>query len=135
MAKQIGIWLDYKEAYLISLDGEEALVQHLNSEVEDYHLRGGSRSRTPWGPMEKTSERRLLERRRQQLQRYFHKLMDAAGEADELFLFGPAEAKKGLEKAIAGASNFKPRLKGIETADAMTHNQMAARVRHFFSQN
>lgn len=133
MTKRIGVWLDFKEAFIIELnDGEEASVQQIPSGVEDFHVRGGSRTKQPWGPMDKTSESKYLGRRETQIKHYYTRLMEAVGDADKLFIFGPAEAKKGLEKAIAGSRNFKPELLSTETAGSMTRNQMAARVRDFF---
>ena len=49
-----------------------------------------------------------------------------------LYIFGPAEAKVGLEKAMMDDHNFKPIILGVETADSMTQNQMVAEVRAFF---
>jgi len=135
MAKQTGIWLDFKEAFIIELnDGGEASVQQIPSEVEDYHVKGGSRSKQPWGPMDKTSDTKYLGRREIQIKRYYSRLMDAVGAAEELFIFGPAEARVGLEKAIAGTKAFRPQLLNTERADSMTPNQMVARVRDFFQQ-
>ena len=132
MAKQIGIWLDCKEAFVIELNNAEASVLHIPSEVEDFHVKGGSRTRQPWGPMDKTSDTKYLGRRETQLKHYYNRIMEKAGDADELFVFGPAEAKKGLEKAINTSKAFRPQLLSTETADSMTQNQMVARVRTFF---
>ncbi|MCB0548489.1 MAG: hypothetical protein KDD19_12985 [Phaeodactylibacter sp.] len=134
MAKQIGIWLDFKEAFVIELNKGETSVVCIPSEVEDYHVKGGSRTRQPWGPMDKTSDTKYLGRRETQLKHYYSRIMEKVGDADELFVFGPAEAKKGLEKAIASEKAFQPRLLSMETADSMTQNQMVARVRDFFRQ-
>ena len=60
-------------------------------------------------------------------------MIAAVKDADELYLFGPAEAKDGLLKAIKANKNFKPAFKGIETADSMTENQKIAKVRAFFA--
>ena len=58
--------------------------------------------------------------------------MLAVKDADELFVFGPAEAKDGLLKAIKINHKFHPELKGFARADSMTKNQKVARVREFF---
>ena len=67
------------------------------------------------------------------LKKYYDDIKRAVASADELFIFGPAEAKKGLEKSIAEDKNFKPELLGVETADSMTKNQMVAGVKAFFA--
>ena len=132
MAKQTGIWLDYKEAFLIELNDSEASVQHIPSEVEDFHVKGGSRTKQPWGPMDKTSDTKYLGRRATQIKHYYARIMEKVGDADELFIFGPAEAKIGLEKTIKASKAFRPQLLSTETADSMSQNQMVARVRGFF---
>ena len=132
MKKQVGIWLDFKEATIIKMEGDEPGIATLNSEIEDFRPKGGARSKSPWGPMDKISESKYLERRKQQEKSYFQKLMTATKDVDELFIFGPAEAKEGLLKAIKARTNFKPIVKGFEAADSMTLNQKIARVKTFF---
>ena len=136
MSKQTGVWLDYREAFIIDPNGEEGGgVQHIVSEVEDYHVWGGARTRQPWGPMDKTSEGKYLERFKHQAKNYFGKIKEVVAEADELYIFGPAEAKNGLEKTLSQDKGFKARLVAVEKADSMTRNQMIARVREFFAAN
>ena len=132
MKKRIGIWLDFKEANVIVLEKEGANVENILSEIEHFHPKGGARSKSPYGPMDKISESKYLARRRSQEKAYFEKLMDTVKSADELFVFGPAEAKDGLLKAIKSSRNFPPVLKGVERADSMTENQKVAKVRAFF---
>ena len=60
--------------------------------------------------------------------------MDTVSDAKELYVFGPAEAKHGLSRAIKAKSDFTPALKGVEQSDTMTQNQMIAKVKAFFNQ-
>jgi hypothetical protein len=132
MKKQTAIWLDFKEAFLIELEGsKEANVVHLDSGIDFSAVKGGSRSNEPWGPMEKTSESKFLGRRRNEEAAYFNAIMEAVADADEVYIFGPAEAKDGLVKAIK-QGRFSPKLLSVETADSMTLNQKVARARKFF---
>lgn len=135
--KQTGIWLDYKEAYLITLDAEkggEPDVQHIESGIEWGVPKGGSRSKTPWGPQGGVSERAFQERRHQEEKAYFDRVIQAIDpETHELMIFGPAEAKQGLRNAVELIKHFRPQLVGFETADSMTFNQLVARVKDFFA--
>lgn len=136
--KQTGIWLDYKEAYLISFDpdkgSDEPVIRHLRSRIEWGVPKGGSRSKTPWGPQGGINERSFMERRQQEEKAYFERIIEAIDpETDELFIFGPAEAKQGLRHAILSIKHFRTAIAGFETADSMTLNQMVARVRDFFT--
>ena len=132
MKKQIGIWLDFKEANIIELDQKDVNVSKIISEIEDYHPKGGARSKQPWGPMDKVSESKYLARRVQQEQKYFQKLLDYTEGADELFIFGPAEAKDKFCDLAENNKSFRPQIKGKERSDSMSINQKIAKVKAFF---
>ena len=133
MKKQIGIWLDYKEAIIINLYGAQPTVKTIASEIEDFHLKGGARSKTPYGPMDKTSEKKLLERRKKQADNFYKKIMEQTKNADEILIMGPAEAKIGLRKKMTNDKAFSPFVVGFETVDSITENQKVAYARDFFS--
>lgn len=132
MKKQIGIWLDFKEASIIDLSIVETRVDKISSEIEHFQPRGGAHPKLRWGATENISERTYLERRKQQEKAYFQKLIDAVREGDELFIFGPAEAKDNFIKAIKNSNNFHPSVRGVERANRMTDNQKIAKVKAFF---
>ncbi|HHM20648.1 MAG TPA: hypothetical protein ENJ20_01375 [Bacteroidetes bacterium] len=137
MRKRVGIWLDFNEANIIELGAggkKDVKITTVPSGIEHYHPKGGARSKTPYGPMDQMSEKTYLERRKAQEKAYFKKLMEAVKDADDLFIFGPAEAREGLEKAIRANNNFRPRLWGSERVDYITQNQKVAKVRDFFSE-
>jgi len=48
--------------------------------------------------------------------------------ADEIVLSGPAGMKTELEKLIQDDTDLSSRLKGVETTDRMTENQIVAWV-------
>lgn len=130
---KVGIWLDYRAANIISLKGKGENMLTIESNIDPSKPRGGSRPKNKYGPVDTVSEKHFLERRKQAEKAYYENLMTAVKDADELYLFGPAEAKDGLLKAIKANKNFKPTFKGIETADSMTENQKVAKVRAFFA--
>ena len=132
MKKQTGIWLDSKEAFLVDIIGETVEVRHLVSEVDDGRTHGGSRSNVPYGPMDVHSDTKILERRKQQFHYYFEEIKKAVADSAEIFLFGPSEAKIGLEKAMREDHSFLPGLLAVQTSDSLTRNQLVAHVRAFF---
>ena len=129
---KIGIWIDYREANVISLKGNNEIIKTIDSDINPARPRGGSHSKLPWGDTDKISEKHFLEKRKQQERAYFEKIIKIIAKADELYIFGPAEAKQGLLKAIKLEKSFKPHLRGIETADSMTEKQKLAQVKIFF---
>ena len=131
--KQTGIWLDLNGADIIDLIDGVVTTATIAANVEHFHLKGGSRSKTPWGPMEKTSESKLLNRKKQQLNRYYEEICQSLQDSDAVLLFGPAEAKIGLQKHIQSKNNLKDKPLQVQTADSMTLNQKIALVKDFFN--
>ena len=132
MKKQIGIWLDFKEAFIIDVNSEETKVTKIDSKIEFTHPGGGARSKTPWGPMDKISESKMLDRRTHQSTDYYKRILKTTQGAKEVFIFGPAEAKVGLLKMIEASKNKELIVRGYQAADAMTEKQKIATVRDFY---
>ncbi len=134
MTKNIGIWIDHEKAFIISLmDGHES-INRIESQVES-HIKtlGGSRSATPYGPQEIATERKLTERRKQHLHKYYLKIIDELKDAQKIYIFGPGNAKLELEKEMRKSKNLAPKIAAVDAADRMTEGQMAAKVREFFA--
>lgn len=132
MKKQKAIWLDFKEAFVITIDEERKDVEHILSEIEHYHIKGGARSKTPYGPMDKVSESKYLERKKHQANNFYKRVMESTSDADEILIMGPAEAKFGLRDAIGKSNAFAPTLLGFETVDSISMNQKIEKARKFF---
>ncbi len=132
--KQIGIWLDKEKAHVVTLHHGDETFETIQSELEFFNPKGGSRSKTRWGPQEVVQDSRYLEREKQQLQRYFDRIISIVGKADELGIFGPAETGKKLEKFIEEKHPLlTQKVKTVKKADSMTDNQIKALVRDFFA--
>lgn len=131
--RQIGIWLDFDGADIIQITNGEISTEHIPSNIEHFNLKGGSRSKTPYGPMEKTSESKLLERKKHQSKLYFERICKRVNNADELFIMGPAEAKIGLRKYIDETPSCPLEVLDTLTVDSITENQKIAKVKAFFS--
>lgn len=131
---QTGIWLDFNHANIIELVDGKVTKKTIPSNIESYHLKGGSRSKTPWGPMDKTSESKHLERRKHQEVAYYKAICEAVEKSHELFVMGPAQAKIGLQKYIESYKNLDDILLDVQTADSITENQKVAKVKAFFSE-
>lgn len=134
MKKQCGIWLDFAEALIVHLEGEGLQTQSISSEIDHGHAKGGARSKTPWGPMDVMDEKKVLARTKQQAKAYYKAIIEAVGEVEDIYVFGPAEAKIGLEKALV-AAQLKDKVRAVEVADSMTKNQKVAKVKAFFANN
>ena len=95
-------------------------------------MSGGSRSSTPYGPQEKSSETKAEERRRHQLHDYYQNVIHAIRDARGILILGPGEAKVEFEKEIKKTKELSSRIIGVETSDKLTENQLREKVKKFF---
>jgi hypothetical protein len=141
MKKYVGIWLDHKEAFVVSLEntqhfaeGNQETIKHIESNMERrVRLSGGSRSRkTPYGPQEISVDSKQEDRIKGQLRKYYQQIIRQASDAERILIFGPGEAKIELKKEIEKSKGLAGKIKKIETADKMSQKQIAAKVKTFF---
>lgn len=130
---QIGIWLDYKEANIITKQGVGIDVKTILSEIDPGKPKGGHRSKTPYGPMDKISEGKYSEKRKHQLDAFFKVICDEVRACDEVFIMGPAEAKIGLRKYMSNIKDLYPKLQDVQTVDSITENQKVEKVKKFYT--
>lgn len=128
--KRCGIWIDSRSADIIYTS--EGLQHHeITSSIEEFNPKGGSRSKNPYGPMDKMDEKKYLHRKEQQIKAYFEQILSHIGDVDELLLFGPSQTKNQLEQFLQKSSNFNGII-AVETADSITKNQKIAKVKNHF---
>lgn len=130
-----GIWLDNEKAHIIKLskDGNEQ-IQTVESEFEGrtrFPGEGKNYSRLGnmfFNPMKKRTKRNSLA-----LHRYFQHIIHNLDDVSEVYIFGPAEAKKFLEKEIKQNQQLANKLSQVDSADHLTQNQMLAKVKAFYA--
>ncbi len=132
MKKEIGLWIDHREAILVVLTDRGEEIKHITSNIGK-HIRysGSSHSRTPEGLKEVTSEDQRDRKSGNQLNKFYDEVIAAIRDADSLQIFGPGEAKGELKKRIEH-EGLKAHILAIETVDKMTDHQISARVREHF---
>jgi len=132
--KKIGIWLDKEKAHLVTIKNEDVGFKTITSEIEFFHPKGGSRSKTRWGPQDVVQDSKYLEREKHQLKLYFKELAKTIEDAEAIAIFGPADTNDKFYKELK--ENYKTlalKVKTVEKADSMTENQVKAMVRNFFN--
>jgi hypothetical protein len=131
--KQIGVWLDKKQALLVSLENGQTGIQTIPSELEFFNPKGGSRSKTRWGPQQVVHDSKYTERENHQLKQYFDRLADALRGADAIVLFGPAGTNSQFKNRLDEAyPQLAVRVRDVLTSDSLTENQVKALVRDYF---
>ena len=133
MTKEIGLWIDRREAILVILtDGEEE-IRHIASGSEKYIRQpDGSDAGNPQGLIGFTVEDQRDRNYVNRLNNYYDEVIAVIRGADSIQIFGPGEAKGELERRI-GRSRLKARMPATEATDRMTDPQIAAKVRAHFS--
>jgi hypothetical protein len=141
LKKYVGIWLDHREAYVVSLtktrpfvEENQEIIERIESDMERrVRLSGGSRSRkTPYGPQEISVDSKQEDRIKGQLRKYYQQIIRQASDAERILIFGPGEAKIELKKEIEKSKGLAGKIKKVESADKMTQRQIVAKVRTFF---
>ncbi len=132
MKKQIGLWVDHREAIIIILTDSGEEFKHITSD-NGKHIRysGSSHSKTPEGSKEVTSEDQRDRKFGNSLNKFYDEIISNIRDADSIQIFGPGEAKGELEKRIE-REGLKAHVLAIETADKMTDRQISAKVQERF---
>ncbi len=132
--KKIGIWMDKQQANCVIFENGTEKTFTINSNVEFFNPKGGSRSKTRWGPQDVVQDSKYLEREKHQLKRYFESIVAFIKNADQTALFGPAETADTFFRELKenNPEQYK-KIKGLEKADSMTENQFKALARDYFS--
>jgi hypothetical protein len=130
MDRNIGVWIDHKQAFLIRYtDGRvDAIPSNLEPPA---HYSGGTQL---GGKLNQKGDMELRHNDRYQVQlnKYYQQVIAALKEAESIFIMGPGEAKIEFEKALKKHKAMQKRLLKVETVDKMTKNQMLAYAKEFY---
>jgi len=131
--RKVGIWIDQKEANLITLTKNAIHSKTIYSDVETrIRTEGETKQFGRFGDQYLVDEKGKDNRVKEYTQKYMLRIVKELSKADEIFLFGPAQMKMKLEKLIDGLPELAVKLKDTKTAENMTHNQKLAYVKDFY---
>lgn len=125
MSSKIGLWIDHRQAVIVIVTDEGEEVKRITSNMEK-DVRFSSRT-ADMGSPEDVRDRQF----ENYLNKYYDDVIGALRNTESILIFGPGEAKGELEKRLVG-EGLKQRIVGVEAADKMTDNQIAAKVRQHF---
>ena len=131
--KQIGVWLDLRNAYIIFPDISEKAAK-IKSEISEFNPKGGYGSSVPYEAQEAMSEKHYLNRKNQQMQQYFDAVFEKVKSADELVILGPAETRIHLEKYLRDRHGFDATIVANQAMDSASDNQIIAAVKELFNE-
>jgi len=120
--KQLGIWMDHSNAFLMELKNDTILTNCVVSELSDHE------SEFNFYKGEK-----LIHKKQQHLQlSYYKKLGDIIKKYQEVVLFGPTDAKNELINLLKTDHLFEDIKIEVINSDKMTEDQMQTFVREYF---
>jgi len=130
MDRNVGVWIDHKQAFLIWYETNR--VEVITSNIEPpAHFSGGTQL---GGRLNQKGDMELRNNSRYKLQlhKYYQQIVTNLKSASSIFVMGPGEAKIEFERFLKKYKTMQKRLIKVETADKMTRNQMVAHVRSFY---
>jgi len=135
MKKNIGIWIDTKQAVIIKLSNDNHSVKTIESNIE-------TRERTPgeskkygrFGGQYMTFEKNKLNRKIEQTNQFIKNLLKEVQNCDSIVLFGPSKMKNIFEKELKNNMQLANKLIGVSNSKLLTENQMVAWVKDFYKE-
>ena len=133
MAKNVGLWIDHESALLVELNNGDETRKRMSSDVERHtRTHGGARRAHPGG-VEVSSENKADRRRANQIKVWMREVISAVADADRIYILGPGEAKRELLREMEKRREVNDKVVGMDSATSMTDNQIAAKVRDYYS--
>lgn len=133
MKKNIGIWLDSKQAFIINLSNGNHTIKTIESNIEfRERVEGESKKFGRFGGQYITYEKNRENKQAFQTNEFIKNLLKELTNCDSFVIFGPSKMKKILKKEIKNNMLLAPKLLGVFKSDQLTENQMVAWVKDYF---
>jgi hypothetical protein len=134
MNDKVGLWIDHQKAIIVFIKKYIIAKKTIKSEVEPHvRLSEGSHSSKPYRSKDVVSEARRNAKYKLHLDIFYQRVADNIRKVEDIFIFGPGEAKIELKKHLEKSKDLGMQVRGIEPADKMTERQIVAKVKDFFS--
>ncbi|WP_372792891.1 hypothetical protein [Lutibacter sp.] len=135
MKKNIGIWIDTKQAVIIKLLNDTHSVKVIESNIETRErIDGESKKYGRFGGQFMTYEKNKLNRKIEQTNQYVKNLLKEVENCDSVVLFGPSKMKTIFEKELKSNMQLANKLIGVSNSKLLTENQMVAWVKDFYKE-
>ena len=124
MKKEIGLWIDHKEALIVTASAENEAIKRVESHAGSHTRFSGEAAR---GTEEDARDNRF----ENHLRDFYDDVITNIHDADSILIIGPGEAKFELKKWLEH-KHLDGRIAGVETVDKLSDHQIAASVKDFF---
>lgn len=133
MKKNIGIWIDTKQAVIIKLSNESHSIKVIKSNIDTRErVPGGSKKYGRFAGQYMTFEKNKLNKRNEQTNHFIKTLFKEVQNCNAIVLFGPSKMKTIFEKELKKNMQLGTKLVGVFNAKLLTENQMVAWVKDFY---
>lgn len=133
MKKNIGIWIDSKQAFVIKLSNDKHTIKTIESNIEfRERVEGESKKYGRFGGQYITYEKNRENKMLLQTNEFIKNLLKELSNCDSFVIFGPSKMKKILKKEINNNMLLAPKLLGVYKSEQLTENQMVAWVKNYY---
>ncbi|OGQ97716.1 MAG: hypothetical protein A2521_02085 [Deltaproteobacteria bacterium RIFOXYD12_FULL_57_12] len=128
----VGLWIDHRKAVIVVVSDKGEKTKVIESKVERQQGRfDGVRSLAPYEAQMVPADDSRESKFTGQLHGFYDQIISVIRDADSILLFGPGEAKGELKNRLE-RDKLGAHIEAVETEDAMTDRQIAAKVREYF---
>lgn len=132
MTREVGLWLDYHKAVIVSVEKKNVTTREITSNMErQVRSLRGTRPKTSSISQTSPAEHLQDQQHVNDFDRYYDGIISLICDAESIWIFGPGEAKIELENRLR-ITGLGARVVGIETIEKITDGQLAAKVQHRF---
>jgi hypothetical protein len=119
--RRVTIWLDHREAILITFRGEVVIGEEEFFSEAGPHTHGGG-----W------AQHRIEAHRHEMLKHYYEEVIGHLGPVDEILILGPGQAKHELHRSIDRHKGLRGKVVAVRGADLLTEQEVIAEAEQFF---
>ncbi len=132
MAAKIGLWLDERQAVIVSVTDMSAEITKVKSAIKDEIYAVNSVSDKAGAKQDPAAAHKNKIKMEEALGPYYDAIIDNIWSAGEIVIFGTGEAKYELKNRLK-KNNLARRIIGFEDADKMADDQIMDKVRQYSS--
>ena len=133
MSRQLGLWIDHRQATIVAVTETGEETSEILSEVEK-QLRRSSDSplKGPYEALQVPADNSRQRARTGELNNYYDEVIADIRKADSILIMGPGVAKHELQKRMK-TKRIGDKVIEVETVDNLTEPQIVAKVRQHFA--
>lgn len=133
MSKQLGLWIDHRQATIVAVTETGEETSEILSEVEKQLRRSGdSPLKGTYEALQVPADDSRQKSRTGELDTYYDEVIAHIRDADSILIIGPGVAKHELQKRME-KNRLEDKIVAVETVDNLTEPQIVAKVRQHFA--